>query len=171
MEMDVRVVGYEEMVQMLHQLDLKKQNRIVRSALRAGAVIVQSAISEAAPVNEWPLSPNSSAQAPGALKNDIGIRIAGSAEDYIAIVGPLAHTEQLARWVEYGHRIVRGGYSRIAKDGRTLRGPGKEVGRVDAHPFIRPAFERVRGEAVQAIQKTLISKLMQAVRQRARKAA
>ncbi len=165
MEMDVRTEGVDEVERMLQSLNLKQQTRIVHAALNEGAQIIKQAIEESAPVNEWPLSPKSTALAPDSVNDDIIIRIRGEGEKMIAVIGPGSLTERIARWVEYGHRQVRGGYSRIRKNGN-ISGKGKVIGQVDAHPFIRPAYERVRAEAGKKIGDVLVKKLLRAVKRK-----
>jgi len=70
-------------------------------------------------------------------------------------------TAHVARWVEYGHRMIRGGRSRLLPNGKT-RGPGKQIGFVDAHPFIRPAYEATRQEVISTICTTLTTELEKA---------
>jgi hypothetical protein len=46
----------------------------------------------------------------------------------------------IALWVEFGHRLVRGGRLNSKKGA----GAGKLIGFVQPHPFMRPAFEAAR---------------------------
>lgn len=124
----------------------KGMDRVVR----AGARVFRDAVEEAAPVLDERTA-NSTALEPGALKADIrmGLRhnAVGTAE---AHVGPGKDTARVARWVEYGHRLVKGGYSKVLAGGKT-RGPGAEIGEVAAHPFIRPAYEASLSAAEEAM--------------------
>lgn len=99
---------------------------------------------------------------PGALKNDIVIRFLKDAAGAIsAKVGPAKLTAHVARWVEYGHRIVRGGRNRIKANGKQY-GNGVANGEVPAHPFIRPAYEATRQQVITTICKTLATELEKA---------
>ena len=60
----------------------------------------------------------------------------------------------IARFVEFGHRIVHGGYSHIDKKGRS-HGPGRESGEVIPHPFMREGLELSAKEAVDAFAVSL----------------
>ena len=95
----------------------------------------------------------------GALRSDIVVRMTRDDDGtLIAVVGPAKLTRWVARLVEYGHRLVRGGRSRVLKNGKT-KGPGKEIGTVQAHPFIRPAYEASRQQVADAICKTLATEV------------
>lgn len=122
--------------------------------VRAGARVFQEAIEAAAPVLDERTA-NSTALEPGALKGDIHVSVkhnaVGTAE---AFVGPGKDTRHVARFVEFGHRLVKGGYSKVVAGGKT-RGPGVEIGEVPAHPFVRPAYEASVAAAEEAMVKEL----------------
>jgi hypothetical protein len=56
--------------------------------------------------------------------------------------------------VEYGHRLVKGGSSRVGKNG-SIRGIGREIGHVAAKPFIRPAIDESAQGAIEAYGRTM----------------
>ncbi len=80
----------------------------------------------------------------------------------MAVVRPGHFTQHVARWVEYGHRTVKGGYSSY-KRGR-LQGRGKQIGDVPAHPFIRPGFEEARAAATEVTILTLREEIEKAAK-------
>jgi len=148
--MPIEFTGWDKLSQRLDavadRLGPKGMDRVVR----AGAQVFQEAVEAAAPVLDHRTA-NSTALDPGALKAGIGTRLrhnaVGTAE---ARVGPVGkEVRHVARWVEYGHRLVKGGYSKVTAKG--TRGPGVEIGEVRAHPFIRPAYESARGAAEEAM--------------------
>jgi len=155
---NIEITGLAELKATFESLATKDADRAVLKALKAGAVIEQAAITAAAPVKDTTggLLPD------GALKSDITISTKRDSQGkpYI-IVAPGKYTAHVARWVEYGHRLVRGGYSRVLKSGKT-RGPGKEVGTVQAHPFIRPAYEESQNAVASAIATTLVEEIEKA---------
>jgi HK97 gp10 family phage protein len=154
----IEVEGLSELQAKLTDLSTKQAETCIRKALRAGAAIEQAAITERAPIKDTTggLLPD------GALKNDIVVKLKKASSGALyAVVGPDKYTAHVARWVEYGHRLIRGGYSAKLKSGRT-RGPGKEVGTVPEHPFIRPAFEATRQEVTDAICTTLAAEIEKA---------
>jgi HK97 gp10 family phage protein len=143
----IDVQGLSELQAKLDALTQKQADRCIRAALKAGAVIEQAAIAERAPVKDG----TGGSLPVGALKLDIIVHLAKDAQGaYSAIIGPGKLTKHVARWVEYGHRIVRG-----AK----LRKGGKHTGDVPAHPFIRPAYEATRQAVTTAICTTLATEL------------
>lgn len=158
---NIEIKGLAELKAKLEDLGTKTAERCIRTALRAGAEIEREAVASRAP--ERPDLPSGTALPPGALANDIVVKVKRSDQGNIsAIVTPDKLTAHAANWVEYGHRLVEGGRSRVnAKTGKTS-GPGKEVGNVAPHPFIRPAFEATRDEVTQTICTTLASEIEKA---------
>jgi Bacteriophage HK97-gp10, putative tail-component len=147
--------GVEGFNRMMTDLAGPAVERIARRAVRAGGRVVQAAITEAAP--ERPALPSGTALPPGALKNDIEVHVAREKDGSVsAYIEPGKLTMHVARWVEYGHRQVAGGYSRktaeaVEGGNAIFSGPGQHVQDVPAHPFIRPAFEASELAAQDAI--------------------
>lgn len=143
--MGMKIYGLDELDDFLRTSPAELANGPVRKALKAGGAVIQAAIVERAPVLLEPESPGSDALPPGAIKSDIIVKITVAQGGGTAIIEPGKFTLHVARWVEYGHRMVRGGYSRVIGKGPNagkLRGPGKELERpVPPYPFIRPAVE------------------------------
>lgn len=134
--------------------DPARVKAITRKALRKGAKITQAAIEERAP--ERPDLPSGTALPIGALAADIVVRSYTDADGReVASVQPGALTDHVAGWVEFGHRMVRGGYSRVNKKTGKTSGPGAEVGQVPAHPFFRPGAEESEEAAAAAIVDSL----------------
>jgi HK97 gp10 family phage protein len=155
---DITIEGLADLKATFESLATKDANACILKALKAGAVVEQAAITEAAPVKDTTggMLPD------GALKSDIEIKVhrPSGKLPYIT-VAPGNYTAAVARWVELGHRLVRGGYSKVTKSGKT-RGPGKVIGNVPAHPFVRPAYERSRQAVAAAISTTLIAEIKKA---------
>jgi HK97 gp10 family phage protein len=152
---DVEVTGLKEVQAMLDHLSKQAGDRCIRKALKAGALVEQAAITERAPVKDTTggILPD------GALKSDIEIHFKRDDQGIQqAIVGPGKYTAHAARWVEYGHRLVTGGYNKLIKFGKhagKTRGPGQVIGEVKEHPFIRPGYEQSRQAVLDAITTTL----------------
>jgi HK97 gp10 family phage protein len=152
----VHIEGLRELDAKLSEMKDAQVKRVIRQGLDAGGDVMRAAIAEAAPVR--PDLPSEDALPPGALKQDIEVR-RGRFEGLLAVfIGPGKFTRRQAGWVEYGHRLVRGGTSQLVKTffGKLkYKGPGQEVDVVKAHPFIRPTYEAVREEAVQVAVDTM----------------
>lgn len=134
-----------------------------RKALRAGGKVIEKTMKARAPVLESRTA-QSTALPPGAVRDGIRTYVHdGEDGEPEALIGPAAKVEHVARWVEFGHRQVKGGYSKVLANGRT-RGPGKaaEVD-VPAHPFLRPAYEESREAALAAEQASLAETIEKAV--------
>jgi HK97 gp10 family phage protein len=139
-------------------LATKQRDKIIRTALKKAAEVERAAIAYAAPekVGKGGILPD------GALRNDITTRMGKDEQgNLIAIVGPGKYTRQVANWVEYGHRIVTGGYLKLLKNGKK-RGPGEESGTVEPHPFIRPTAEAIQNEVTDTLANTLAEEITKA---------
>ena len=158
----IDIAGLSEVKAKLEALGTSQAKSIVRKALRVGAAIAQEAVEVHIP--ERPDLPSGTALPPGALKSDIVVKLKESDQgNQAAIITPGDLTIHVAEWVETGHRLVRGGYSRETKPGSgKYRGPGSEVGTVEPHAYIREAFEACEKEVAQAIATTLISEVEKA---------
>jgi hypothetical protein len=148
-----QIVGLKELDAKLSELQTTTATRVINEGLMAGGRIFQAAVMARAP--ERPTLPSGTALPPGALKLDIEVHRSHDPEGLPAvIVAPGKFTRHAARWVEYGHRLVKGGYNKLLASGKK-RGPGKEIGDVPAYPFIRPGYEAAREEAVGATVMTI----------------
>lgn len=138
------------------RLQMKEQGR--KKAVRAGAAVIRKAMVENTPVLAG-TNVGSDSLKPGAMKNDIRVAMIDEEGDPAALIGPGKKTAHVAGWVEYGHRMVSGGQSKVLDSGKT-RGPGKasEVD-VPSHPFLRPAFESSEAAALDAVSVTLAEEL------------
>jgi hypothetical protein len=152
----IQIEGLRELDAKLSEMKDSQIKRVIRHGLDAGGEAMRRSIAEAAP--ERPDLPSGDALPAGAMKQDIEVR-RGRFEGLLAVfVGPGKYTRRQAGWVEYGHRLVRGGTSQLK---RTIfgnvkyKGPGSEVGEVKAHSFIRLAYEGFREEAVQVAVDTM----------------
>ena len=143
--MGIQTTGIAEMQQSLQRLSEEVRQKLVLRAVRDGANVIRDAMRESAHVLAEK-NPGSDSLQPGQLRADIRVR-ARVDEDGLAraIIGPDFYA-YVARWVEYGHRLVKGG--RSSADGKGgFRGAGAQIGEVPAYPTLRPAFERSQGEA------------------------
>ena len=148
-----QITGLKELDEKLGNMKTGAAKRIIRRGLLEGARVFQAAVRSRAPVR--PVLPSGTGLPPGALKQDIEIHFGRNDEGLpAAIVEPGKYTRHVARWVEYGHRQIKGGYNRVIKTGRDAgkqRGRGREVSApVPEHPYIRPAYEAAREVAVRA---------------------
>jgi HK97 gp10 family phage protein len=158
----IDVQGLSAIQAQLDSLSKEAGERAIRKALRAGAEVEKAAIEERAPVKDE----TGGILPEGALRADITIRMTRDEQGtIIAVVGPGKRTKWIASMVEYGHRLVRGGPSQLLADGKT-KGPGKEIGTVRPHPFIRPAYEGSREAVASAICTTLATEVEKAAKRK-----
>jgi HK97 gp10 family phage protein len=149
MAYDYEIRGFDELAKRFESGAALIEPRARRMVL-AGARVFKREVVARAPVLDKKTAGSNSLD-PGALK--AGIRIATLTEETqpTAVIGPNKKTAYVANFVEYGHRMVSGGYSQVLPGG-LARGPGKAGEKdVQAQPFIRPAFESAQGEAEAAM--------------------
>lgn len=155
-----QINGLSELEENLLNLSAKAANNATTKALVAGGKVIRAAIAERAPIR--PLLPSGTALPPGALATDIELAVGKDQKGLpMVVISPGKRTAHVAEWVEYGHRLVRGGYSK--RKGGKAQGPGREIGHVSAHPFIRPGYEASIAEAVEVEQKVFVEEIEKAL--------
>ncbi len=112
----------------------------LEASVLAGAEPVLSAIYERAPEGR------------GILKSDLAAETLAKDEQHCAIgIGAFGNPE--AHLVEFGHQLVAGG---------PLGAGGTVVGQVPPHPFVRPAYDETKNDAVDALGEALRVQIEQA---------
>lgn len=129
--MDLTFSGIPAVILRMEDLRAQMVNVQVAKALRAGGEIIAEAMRAAAPLGPQP-SPKSTSLEPGEIKEDIKVRLATEDDERYALIGPTGKTAHVARFVEYGHRQVRGKNTIIAATD----------GEVPAHPIKRASWEQ-----------------------------
>lgn len=140
--MGFEMKGLEEMVAQMNNMRAQVSGPIAKKAVRAAGNVVREAMVERTPEN-IERNAGSDSLPPGAVKADIKVRFPAQEQvlETTALIGPGSKTAHVARWVEYGHRMVHGGQSKVGADGK-VRGTGRASAvDVPADPFLRPAYE------------------------------
>jgi len=152
----IEIQGLKELQAKLDLLSTKQADICIRKALRVGGLIEKAAVEERCPIKDEP----GGILPAGAMKADITLKTTKDKQDgsISAIIEPGWATLHVARWVEWGHRQVRGGRYRLLPNGKTL-GHGHVIGEVDEHPFIRQAYEATRTEVTNVICTTLATEI------------
>jgi hypothetical protein len=157
MDVQFKVEGLREIEAKFAELGAKTVQRVIREGLMAGGRVFQKAVTIGAQQHIRPPLTSGTAIPPNALARDIELYYGKNDEGLAAsIVAPGRYTRHVAMWVEYGHRMVKGGFSKVDRRTGRTRGPGvvlKES--VPAHSFIRPAFEATRIEAINVAAQTM----------------
>jgi HK97 gp10 family phage protein len=158
--------GVDKLAQRMLLTAKYMQQTAARRAVRAGGQVIGTAMTERTPEQET-RSLGSDSLEIGELKENIKVRTTIRDGMQTALIGPVGKGGKIARaahLVEYGHRMVTGGKSKLDAAG-VLRGGGK-VHAVDVppHPFLRPAFESSRVAAMDAMAETLKVELGEAVK-------
>jgi HK97 gp10 family phage protein len=132
-----------------------------RKAVVAGARVIGAAMIERTPVLIEKTSGSDSLE-PGEIKANIKVRTRMEDGKPVALVGPSGMGRgigKIAHNVEYGHRMVTGGKSKLNIAG-LLDGGGKvHTQDVPAHPFLRPAYEASANLALDAMAVSLAEDL------------
>ena len=167
------VQGFDKLIEELRRLPEQMQSRVMKGALATGANVIKREAVLLAPESTGPVSEGH--PPPGTLKRAIyaarlmdqctttlevwkvGVR-SGKRAQSVGKKG--ANLDAFyAGWVEHGH------YARVSKElGKDAKKAGRALGVavwVQAQPFMRPAFETKKGEAVQAMQNYVRERLPQ----------
>lgn len=112
--------------------------QLANEAALAGAQVVFEGMELLAPSQAHVASEHSTALPPFAVRRDLAVRPLDNNAGWL--VGPGPRTAYVVRWLEFGHRLVRG---------------KRQVGTVEPHPFIRPAFDTSKDRAGEAAQRKL----------------
>jgi len=146
----------------LRSMTDKKQLQIMTAALREGAGVFKQEVVQQAPerTDDVVTGPNSDALPPGALKSDVIVQKQPNALEYDVRFG--SETAHVARFVDEGHRIVKGGNARFDANGKKKSGAGRQVGFVEGSGFFRRAFETASKAAAEAVENSIIKSINRA---------
>jgi hypothetical protein len=124
-----------------------------RKALRTGAEVMRVAMETATPVQAG-RSLGSDSLDVGEMKENIRVKLAKDEGEQVALIGPMGEDGRIAKaayLVEYGHRMVVGGKSRLNAAGQFV-GSGHALEQdVPPHPFLRPSYEASVRESLEAV--------------------
>lgn len=156
-EATIRIEGLRELEAELIALGTTKAEKVIRDGIRAGARVIQQAVSEAAPMR--PVGISGGKLPPGALKTDITVEMKRGSRDGMpyAVIAPGDYTWMVAMWVEYGHRLIRRSNSGSIRLHQKGGGMGVQIGHVPAYPFIRPGFEGSVDESLAIAMDKIVS--------------
>jgi len=152
--MNFELEGMRSLVDKLNAAGAKMGGPEMKKALRAGGRVIEDAMVERAPMMLDAKTPGSDSLEPGELKGGMRVAIVEGENGLEALIGPNSKVAHVARFVEYGHRQVSGGYLKLLGNGKS-RGPGTAGIDVPAYPFLRPAFEASMGEVATAMEESL----------------
>ena len=146
-ESEVRLEGFAELAAAMRELGQRAAKNALRRAVSSGAVLVRNEARANAPVDT------------GEMKKDIQVKREKDQRD-----GPLS--------AKYSVFVRSGKKSRLAGSGRNVDKDSFywkfiEYGtsKMAAQPFMRPAFEAKKEDAVQAIGKVLDEAIQKAARE------
>jgi HK97 gp10 family phage protein len=156
------MAGLDEVKANLQSIQQALREDAIKGALRDAAPIMRDEMSDRAPVLDEKTAQSTSLE-PGALKAGMKVSVRMLVSGFVrAVIGPRRGTGRAAHLVEYGHRLVKGGKSRITARGAV--GSGREIGEVRAYPFLRPAYEASAQNVLVAIAESLWKRLKECVR-------
>lgn len=144
------VHGLAELQTFLSLLPAKIEKNIMRSALRQGANVIK----EEAQKN---LSSNSNIKT-GKLQKGLKVSTNAKRGTVYAYVKAKGKHGYIANWLEYGvapHSLKKGAKRKSGK----LQGVGKKHRGFSAHPFMRPALDTKKQQALLAVGKAIKEKL------------
>lgn len=137
---DQTIIGGRELAELLGTLPAKIEKNIMRTALRAGAVVLRDAIKSKAPV------------ASGALRDSTRVTTRyrrGAVSASVKVGDSIAWYAHLVEYRTRPHKIT-------APPGHSLNVNGQEVKSADhpgtaGQPFVRPAVDQNMGAALAAV--------------------
>lgn len=137
MRVRMKVEGGDKLARRLQMLAEETARKHMREAALEGAEVIRAAAVEKAP------------ERTGTLKENIFTEITKQTKNRVEIqIGP-GEKGWYGRLVEEGHAIVVGGSLKSKKR------PGRIIGHVPPHPFLRPAFD----EKVDEAQEVMVNEL------------
>ncbi len=150
----VRVEGLQELAEALTQIIPRNmQGNALQAALAAGARPIVAEAKALAPVDTGTLrraiySFRNSDSTPENQIRSIGVR---SGRRYQAKGKRKNQDAYYWKWVEFGHRIGTRKTGYLKKTNRPQGKGGTSSGMVPARPFLRPAFESEKNQALDSI--------------------
>lgn len=138
------VEGLRELVRALEDLPRKVATNGLRKAVSTGAALVRDEAKSRAPVDT------------GEMRRDIMIKRARTADGMIATYEVFVRTGKKSR--------MAGRRRNVARDSYYWRFVEFGTSKMAARPFMRPAFEAKKVEAVDLIKQTLREKIAEATR-------
>jgi hypothetical protein len=163
MPMGMSLSGLEEMKGKAKLLQQAMREDVAKQAAAAGAGVILRAMQSRAPVRVDTPTAGSTSLPPGAIKRSLRVTVGNVRGGLVmAKIGPFRKIKGLVASVEYGHRLVKGGSSRVKANG--VVGQGKVIGFVAAKPFLRPAFDESANNALAASAEVVRDRLGKALR-------
>lgn len=157
-EMTIDTSEFDGMAELLERFPEDLQNKLILDSLLPGAQVLQIGVIAKCPTRLDAVTEKSTGAKPGWLKGDIRLAKKRSGTGWLIGAGPLM--AYLLRWLERGHRLVKGGTIAWSNGRKSRRGSGGQViGHVPAHPVLRPAFDEYVPQAVRAIAVELQNRL------------
>jgi HK97 gp10 family phage protein len=127
--MRAEVRGSQDLRSRLQAVGREVATKVTTQALEAGAAVIKTAVEAE--------TPRQSGKLASGLTSSLIVAPSGTSGE--ARIG-FGNEDYKARWLEFGHRLVKGKGAKA-----------KQVGRVSAHPFMRPAYETSKNEAEAAV--------------------
>jgi hypothetical protein len=148
--MKLEMEGMDQLQGTLRFLREASISTAAKKAAQRGARVMAAEQRSRAPVLDQKTAGSTSLN-PRELKESIRVYIRQMPDGIIrAFIGPAGYNYvRVAHLVEYGHRLVKGGKSRVGILGAS--GPGHEIGEVPEHPFLRTAYETSWQQALDAV--------------------
>ena len=140
----------------LSQLGIKAQGEILEAALQAGAEVSLKAMKGLCPESTKTPGPKSTSLPPGMLRYDLtsSVKIR-SGKVGVAKIGPTAVGKHVARWINNGWALTKGGRRINGKN----KGKGKVLRVIPGTHFMEASFDASKQETLNAMIQTISDKL------------
>jgi hypothetical protein len=141
---------FDGMAELLERFPEDIQDKLMQQSLLAGAQVLELGVISKCPTRLDDRTAKTTGAKAGWLKADIRLAQKKGGHGWLVGAGPLM--AYLLRWLERGHRLVKGGTVAWSNGRKSRRGTGGQViGHVPAYPILRPAFDEYVPTAVHAI--------------------
>lgn len=153
----VRVDGADEILRNLNRLPPQVRRQHLLEAVKPGAEIIRQAIEEKAPRGEG--DKEYKGRKIGHLADSIVVE--GRVVDDDAVIYSIGPDKDhyYARWVEFGHALIKVTNRIKNAKGRTVKRETRKIGEVPPHPFMRPGYDSSKDDAERAVARELKRRL------------
>jgi HK97 gp10 family phage protein len=146
----IEIPGLAELNSQLEAFGAKVSSTVLKKAVRAAGEIVLEEARMQAPVKEG----TGGILPPGGVKVLLKSKVSVHENGVSATILPTGKAVPVVRWLEEGHRMVRGGKRARGKNGWMNKG-GEVIGQVDPHPFLAGSLDASASQAVETFVETL----------------
>ncbi len=159
----LRLEGFDELLQQLHQMEAAVEHRLAQEAVDAGAAVVLAQAIANVPVDTGNLKQLLKIRRPKKRSRSRAAALVGTGTQYTSRGYAAGRQDDFyGSFVEYGHFLGKRHARRTP--GSPLGARGQQRKWVPPKPFLRPAVDSKRGEAIEIMRSVLAAGIEAAAR-------